>query len=226
MAQQTRDDTFAEEVENRLEDLFGEDEISENDQKETGNDQKETENDQKETEEVEDSSLRELKTIVLSIEWEITDEAMTRFVEQISSLQDIFKDDKIVLVFLQLLGSIGEYIRANLSKSHPEAFKILNSLFNQLEKVVNSTELSDDDRKKILSTELSKYKRLKGKLVAAKPQVKEKKKDAVKNSEILDVNEDKDLRATLEEFKQFVQTEFKALRKELKLLREEMAARR
>jgi hypothetical protein len=212
LAQQTPGDTFAEEVEGRLEDLFGDEELSENAQKET--------------EEIADSPLRELKTVVLSIEWEITDETMTRFVEQISFLQDFFKDDKIVLVFLQLLGSIGEYIRANLGKSHPEAFKILNSLFNQLEKVVNSTELSEDERKKILSLELGKYKRLKGKLVPAKPQAEEKKKVAVKKSDMPVDDENKDLRAALEEFKQFVQTEFKALRKELKLLREQMAARR
>jgi hypothetical protein len=212
LAQQTRDDTFTEEVEDRLENLFGDEESSENFQKES--------------EEVADSPLRELKTIVLSIEWEITDEAMTRFVEQISSLQDTFKEDKIVLVFLQLLGSIGEYIRTNLGRSHPQAFKILNSLFNQLDKVVNSSDLSEDERKKILSLELSKYKSLKGKLVPTKPQVEEKKKVAVKESEIPADDENKDLRATLEEFKQLVQSEFKVLRKELKLLREEMAARR
>lgn len=212
MAQQTSEGTFSEEVENRLDDLFGEEGSSENVQKEA--------------EEVTDSPLRELKTIVLSIEWEITDEAMSRFVDQISFLQDTFKDDKIVLVFLQLLGSIGEYIRANLSKSHPDAFKILNSLFGQLEKIVNSTELSEDERKKILSVELSKYKGLKGKLVPVKPQVEEKKKVASKKIDMPVGNENKDLRMALEEFKQFVQTEFKALRKELKLLREEMATRR
>jgi hypothetical protein len=212
LAPQTPDDTFTEEVEDRLENLFGDEEPSEDAQEEA--------------EKVADSPLRELKTIVLSIEWEITDEAMTRFVEQISSLQDTFKEDKIVLVFLQLLGSIGEYIRTNLGKSHPQAFKILNSLFNQLDKVVNSTDLSEDDRKKILSVELNKYKSLKGKLVPAKPQVEEKKKVAVKESEIPAVDENKDLRAALEEFKQLVQSEFKALRKELKLLREQLAARR
>jgi hypothetical protein len=212
LAQQTRDDTFTEEVEDRLDNLFGDEEPSENSQKEA--------------EEVADSPLRELKTIVLSIEWEITDEAMTRFVEQISSLQDTFKEDKIVLVFLQLLGSIGEYIRTNLGKSHPQAFKILNSSFDQLDKVVNSTELTENDRKKILSAELSKYKRLKGKLVSAKPRVEEKKKVADKKSEIPAADENKDMRAALEELKQLVQSEFIALRKELKLLREEMAARR
>lgn len=211
MAQQTPDDAITEEVEDRLDNLFG--------------DENPSENDQKEAKEVTDSPLRELKTIVLSIEWEITDEAMTRFVEQISYLQDTFKEDKIVLVFLQLLGSIGEYIRTNLGKSHPQAFKILNSLFNQLDKVVNSTDLSEDDRKKILSVELNKYKNLKGKLVSEKPQVEEKEVSDIESENPV-VVENNDLRATLEEFKQLIQSEFKALRKELKMLREEMAARR
>ena len=108
-----------------------------------------------------DSPLRELKTIILSIDWEITDEVMTKLIEQIAVLKKTFKDDKIPLVFLQLLGSLGEYIKFNIGKSHPDAFKILNSLFNELDKVVQLETLTESEKKQILSIEVNKYKTLK-----------------------------------------------------------------
>ena len=143
MAPENTGDSFAEEVEDRLENLFGEDEPEEELSTEP------------ESAETADSPLRELKAIVLSIDWEITDEVMIRFVEQIAELQDVFKDDKVVLIFLQLLGSIGEYIRVNLGKSHPDAFKILSSLYNNLDTVVHTGGMADTERRKILSTELA-----------------------------------------------------------------------
>ena len=158
----TDNEAINEEVEGRLDNLFGDED--------TAADIIE------DSHESDDSPLRELKTIVLSIDWEITDEVMTNFVEQIAILKDSLKDDKIVLVFLQLLGSLGEYIRINKGKSHPGAFKILTSLFNELDKVVQSKDLTESDKKKILSAEITKYKTLKEQLIKAKPKKGEKDK--------------------------------------------------
>ena len=175
MAPEKTEDNFAEEVEDRLENLFGEDDLDEgppDEPKDAG-----------------DSPLRELKAIVLSIDWEITDEAMIRFVEQIAELQDVFKEDKIVLVFLQLLGSIGEYIRVNLGKSHPDAFKLLSTLYSNLDTVVHAEQMSDAERRKVLSAELAKYKQLKGQLVSETPPAEAKASASETNEEPDDSDE-------------------------------------
>ena len=165
-----------------------------------------------------------MKALVLSIDWEITDEVMNRFAEQIAVLQDVFKDDKVVLIFLQLLGSIGEYIRVNLGKSHPDAFKILSSLYNNLDTVVHTEAMPDAERRKILSAELAKYKKLKERLVPS-PAVSTKSPAAAEASPPPQQPKPEFI-AALEEFKQLVRSELKTLRKEIQQIKKELAARK
>ena len=201
----TDNDGLNEEVEGRLDNLFGDED--------TAADILE------DSHESDDSPLRELKTIVLSIDWEITDEVMTNFVEQVAVLKDRLKDDKIILVFLQLLGSLGEYVKINKGKSHPGAFKILTSLFNELDKVVQSKDLTESDKKKILSAEIAKYKTLKEQLIKAKPKKEEKEAEISPDKETAEPVDLNDLATAIREIKQLLKTEFKALRAELQSLR-------
>ena len=204
-------DNFTGEIDERLEDLFG-DEVGFSDMGEE--------------EELDDNPLRELKSIVLSIDWEITDEVMTKLIDQIAELKTTFKNDKIILMFLQLLGTIGEYIRTNKANAHPDSFKILNSLFTQMNKVVQDDSLTVPAKKKILAVELNKYKKLKSKLVPAKtdnipkkqPKPPEEKRNVQETNQ--GNSEPNDLAAAVEEIKKLIRTEFKTLRAELKLLRE------
>jgi len=198
----TESDSINEEVEGRLDNLFGDED--------TAADILE------DSHESEDYPLTELKTIVLSIDWEITDEVMTNFVEQIALLKDRLKDDKIILVFLQLLGSLGEYIKINKGKSHPGAFKILTSLFNELDKVVQSEDLTESDKKKILSGEITKYKTLKEQLIKTKPKKEEKEPEIIPDSKTAQPVDVKDLATAISEIKQLIKNEFKALKAELK----------
>ena len=204
MESPTGDDVVNEEVEGRLDNLFGDEDTAADILEDSY--------------ESDDSPLRELKTIVLSLDWEITDEIMTNFVEQVAALKDRLKDDKIILVFLQLLGSLGEYIRINKGKSHPGAFKILTSLFNELDKVAQSKDLTESDKKKILSAELTKYKTLKEQLIKAKPKKEEKESEISPEKKTVEPVGLKDLATAINEIKQLVKTEFKALRAELKSL--------
>jgi hypothetical protein len=204
----TDSDAINEQVEGRLENLFGDED--------TAADILE------DSHESDDSPLRELKTIVLSIDWEITDEVMKNFVEQIAVLKDKLKDDKIVLVFLQLLGSIGDYIRINKGKSHPGAFKILTSLFNELDKVVKSDGLTEADKKKILSAELTKYKTLKEQLIKTKPKKEREEPEIPSDQQRQEPPDIEDLAKAIGEIKQLLKAEFKALRAELESLRNSM----
>ncbi len=212
MASEKTGDSFAEEVEDRLENLFGEDVPEEDAATESAD--------------PEDSPLRELKAIVLSIDWEITDEVMIRFADQIADLQDVFKDDKVVLIFLQLLGSISEYIRINLGKSHPDAFKILSSLYNNLDAVVHTEGMTDTEKRKTLSTELAKYKQLKGRLVPAETPAKSE--EILTAAEVITPPQKPkpEIADAVEEIKGLIQTELQALRKEIQQLKKALAAKK
>ena len=146
MAPKNDEDSLSAELESRLDDLFGEDDkFSEGPLAEKL---------------PEDYPLGELKNLVLSIEWEITDEVLINFLRQINELKTTFKDDKINLTFLQILGSLGEYIKTNRGKAHPKTFKILNSVFSRFDDVVLSKDMQKDEKKRILQTEMAKYKEL------------------------------------------------------------------
>ena len=105
--------------------------------------------------------LDELKSLVMSIEWEITDEVMERFLSQIDALKARFEEDRILVMFLQLLGSLGLYIKTNKGKAHPNAFKLLNSVYSGFEDATSPGKLSPSEKKKLLYVELNKYKELK-----------------------------------------------------------------
>jgi hypothetical protein len=105
--------------------------------------------------------LDELKSLVMSIEWEITDEVMGRFLTQVDSLKTRFEEDRILVMFLQLLGSLGLYVKTNKGKAHPNAFKLLNSVYASFEDAASPGKISPSEKKKLLYVELNKYKELK-----------------------------------------------------------------
>ena len=125
-----------------------------------------------------DYPLAELKNLVLSIDWEITEEALADFLAQVDSLKKIYKNEKITSTFLQLLGSLGVYIKTNRGNAHPKTFKILNSVFSRLEEVFRSTNMTAAEKKKLLRTEMDNYKQLRN-------QVSKKKAAKISRKEII-----------------------------------------
>ena len=206
---QNSDDLLVDEIDGRLDNLFAEDKTP---QKDNG-----------ESDASKEYPLKELKAVILSIDWEITDDVMKRLANQVAGLKKRYKDDKIVFILLQLLGSVGEYIRISRGQSHPDSFKFLNSLFKKLDKVVSTKDLSESEKKKILAVEVNKYKVLKGKLSSQEyvPQKKKQVKTEVKKEDgktnVLPIEVFTD---AMDQIRQLIRSEFDSLREELKLRRE------
>jgi len=155
-------DTLSSELESRLDDLFGQNNGALLD-----------------TEDNDIAAhypLAELKNLILSIDWEITDDVLGKFIQQIKDLKLTYKHDKIVLTFLQILNSLGDYIKTNRAKSHPKTFKILNSVFASLDKVVLSRDMAEIAKKKILRAEMLRYKELRTQISQGKTALKPKAK--------------------------------------------------
>lgn len=125
-----------------------------------------------------DYPLAELKNLVLSIDWEITEEALAGFLSQIDDLKVTYKDQKIILTFLKLLGSLGVYIKTNRGNAHPKTFKILSSVFSSLEEVVLSEAMTEPEKQKLLQTEMNKYKQLRNQ-VSKKKAAKAGRKEVI-----------------------------------------------
>ncbi|MDX9819183.1 MAG: hypothetical protein RBT16_09735 [Desulfococcus multivorans] len=116
---------------------------------------------------IERSPIRDLKSIIMSLEWEITDSVMEKLEAEILKLESLYQGDKIVLAFLQLLGSLGKYIRKKLARAHVDAITLLHSAYESLERTILSENMSDGARKKLLITHVTGYKKLKREIQAA-----------------------------------------------------------
>jgi hypothetical protein len=112
----------------------------------------------------ESSPLDELKKIVLSIDWEITPEGLSSFLDQIVVLREVYRDDKIITILLQMLGALGQYIQASRSRVHPATFVVLNSIFSRLEEIVRTPSLSAETRRSLVQAEVNSFQRLRAKI--------------------------------------------------------------
>jgi len=157
-------DSLTLEVETRLDDLFGDlGEFADDSVDDGFNGFKE-------------SPLRDLKAIVLSIDWEISDKIMTDFIKEVEKLKERYKSDEILVMFFKLLVSIGRYIRSKRASAHPDAIKLLISSYNSVEKVILEKGISGEEKKSILYNEATKFKKLKDQIAFAKAAALEKPK--------------------------------------------------
>jgi hypothetical protein len=154
MNNKDKKNSLSSEVEDRLDEIFLEDDETEFDAS-------------SDMSEASKNPLTELKAVVLSIDWEINDEIMTKFMEEIRGLLSEYSHDHTLTMFLRLLGSIGKYIQGNKANSHPDSIKMLGSVYNSFEKAALSKDMSDGERKKLLEVEANQLKALKNKILKA-----------------------------------------------------------
>jgi hypothetical protein len=227
-----KDDSLTEEVQSRLKDLFGEKEEAptsmEDERISAPMEEEETPASGEDSVSPEDSPIRGLKTTILSIDWEISDELLNALIEEIEKLEDRYKDDKDLLLFLQLLGSVGKYIQKRKVNAHPGAINLLNSVYNSLEEVLLSESITEAEKREKLLVQVEEFKKLKGQIALKKPDTPKKKDEAPDEhrpteetreglpKDMSHLTTQEALVYVLSEIKQVIRDEFKALKAELK----------
>ena len=233
MAQQRDKDDFRSQVEDRLEHLFREDPPEARDEH-AG---------------LVEHPLKGLKAVMLSIDWEITDSTMDSLINEIKNVEFIYSEDKIILTFLQLLRSIGKYVKANKGRAHPEATRLINSVYESLERVALTEGMPRPEKEKMLLKEVSKFKKLKERVMLRKaekqqpvasegtpppalapeskeirreetPVWKEAHEEPRPEGRFSEMSPHEAFAYALEEIKDVIRAEFRALRAEIKLWRE------
>jgi len=111
------------------------------------------------------SPVKDLKALVFSIDWEITDEIMVDFLKETRRLAKMYRKDKVLSIFLKLHESIGKYIKAKKVRAHPDSFKLIASVFKNFEKVLLSAGITEVQKKKLLSSEVKKFKAFKQRVI-------------------------------------------------------------
>lgn len=106
----------------------------------------------------EDSPLLRLKSIVLSLDWEITEETLAELSAELTNLRDLWKDDKVAQIYLQGMENVGRYLRTEGAYAHPNAIKLLLTLYSNYEKIISSAEISDAAVTTMLKADIRKFK--------------------------------------------------------------------
>ncbi len=144
-----------------------------------------------------ESPISRLKSLVLSIDWEITDEVLLQFNEELLDLRGIWAEETVNLIYVQALEKISKYIYQNKADSHPNAIKLLLTFYYNLEKIVSSQDLSEEQKKEILFEDVKKFENLKRQIKVKsssevsrelkRPQVAKIKNEASGEDELLNL---------------------------------------
>lgn len=218
-------DAGGSEIEKQLDDLFDQDspaKVSQGDSKEENQPM---------------SPLTSLKSIVLSMDWEINDPILREFIQELNRLKAVFQKDGIVVKSLQLLEALGKYILQKKALTHPDSIRLLQSIYRDLEILLLSKGISETVRRNILIDQVAQFMKLKEKLALnPKPAAGYLAGESEKSSALSPdhsgseparhgaVCDDKERSPSLEavlyaleELKKYIHTEFSTLRSELKL---------
>jgi hypothetical protein len=198
-------DTFAFDLENRLDDFFND----------ALPDQEEPASEEPHAPDA-GLPLKELKSTILAIDWEITDDALAALLDQVENLLERFKDEKVAHTYLKILQSLGKYIRTHKSKSHPDTIKRLMAVYSALEETVTNPELGQDEKEKTLLAEVRKFQQLKAEIIDSKAPY-----SAAGPSKAAPTKEDTGLEAVIQaiaELKSMMAAELGAIREGLERL--------
>lgn len=107
-----------------------------------------------------DHPLQVLKALVLSIDWEISEDTVSGFLLELGRLQKTHADDPVNRKWFELLVGIGNYILKRKADIHPEAIRLLHAVFQDMEASFFPDRTPAAQRKERLVSRISEYNRL------------------------------------------------------------------
>lgn len=195
-------DTFAFDLENRLDDFFSDALPSQDEPPADTPPAPKT-----------DLPLKELKSTILAIDWEITDDVLETFIGQLDGLLEQFEEDKVIHTLLKLLKSLGKYVRTHKSKAHPDTIKRVMAVYSALEESVTNDNMSRNEKEKMMLEEVRQFQRLKALIFASSPpHVSSGSQKPIKPEEMPGIDA---VVSAIDELKSMMARELSAIREEL-----------
>jgi|GEM_PF-6610151 len=103
------------------------------------------------------SLTQQLKSIILSLEWEITDDIIKQYSEILYKLQDKFKDDVIALGIIRILQFLGKYIQIKKNEADSRVGKMLSNISEKLGWVLDS-DPPEGEKRTVFADIVEQYK--------------------------------------------------------------------
>ncbi len=163
----------------------------------------------------EDSPLASLKSIVLSLEWEITDEVMRRFLSETEAIRDKCGEDQALKTFIQMLLALGKYIKRHKGDSNPEAVRLLNTTFQSFEKSFEG-EITEEEKKALVDQRVREFMDLKRAIGAKSRASHQEIKGSMINVDLIKEAVGEAVREAMNDIMQTMKEEFRFLKTELR----------
>lgn len=104
------------------------------------------------------SPLKDMKSIILSIEWEINDSILEQLEDEINKLYLLYTGDRVVQGFLRILRFLGRYVRVRGVRSNQDSINLLLFVYDHLENVMVSDGMTEAKKNIILLDNIKKYR--------------------------------------------------------------------
>lgn len=106
-------------------------------------------------------SLEKLKSAVLSIDWEITDECLADLINETEAILPAYQNVQTTHALLRMLRALVRYVQKRKAQAHQDAIKRVMSVFASIESLIIDKDLDEASRKRIVAKEILAFKKLK-----------------------------------------------------------------
>lgn len=83
-----------------------------------------------------DSPLKDLKSIMLSLEWEVSDSMLAQLDDEVNHLESLYEDDPMIRGFLKIIRFVERTIRVRGAAAGRDSMNLLLSVYDHLENVL------------------------------------------------------------------------------------------
>jgi len=104
-----------------------------------------------------ESEINGLKEVILTIDWEISEATLENFKKVITNLLSKLKYYNIHFAFLKIIDSIVKYIGTQKANAHTDSISLLHSVFENFEKIVQTPEMTYNEKKQLLKNDIKKF---------------------------------------------------------------------
>ena len=104
------------------------------------------------------ASLKNMKSIFLSIKWEINDQVLEQLENEVNTLDLLYTNDRIIQGFLRILRFVGRYVQVRGVSSNQDAINLLLSVYDHLEKVMISEGMTGAKKHIFLIESIKQYR--------------------------------------------------------------------
>ena len=104
------------------------------------------------------SPLKDMKSIILSIEWEINDTILEQLEDEINKLYLMYTGDRVIQGFLRILRFLGRYVRVRGVHSTQDSINLLLYVYDHLESVMVSEGMTEAKKHVIINDSIKRYR--------------------------------------------------------------------